>query len=75
MQVLIDRALTESRLEVCCRLVALELAIVLQPVWAKFADIAVDILGRLLATNIEGAAKVIGSQAPLPLQNYLQPVS
>ena len=72
VQVLIDRALTELGLEIDSRLVTLELAVVIQPVWTELVDISVDVFGGLLAPNIKGAAEVVGGQAPLPLQNYLQ---
>ena len=72
VQVLIDRALTELGLEIGRRLVTLEFAVILQSGWAEFADIAVDVFGGLLPADIEGVAQVIGSQSPLPLQDYLQ---
>ena len=72
VQVLIDRSLAELRHKRGGRPVTLELAVVLQSGWAELADIAIDVLGGLLAADIEGVAQVIGSQSPLPLQDYLQ---
>ena len=72
VQVFVDRTLTELGLEVGLRLVALEVVVVLQSVWAVLLDIAVDIFRRLLATDIEGATEVVGGQAPLPLQHDFQ---
>ena len=43
VQVFVDRALTEPRLEIGCRFVALELAVVIQPVWTKLILITIEI--------------------------------
>jgi putative ABC transport system permease protein len=59
-QILIHLAFAKARAELGGRFVALEIAVVLQPLWRDLLDIAVDIPRRLLAANVEGSAEVVG---------------
>ena len=62
----------EQRFELLTRYIALALLVICQVSGRMFIDVGIDVLGCLLAADIEGVAQVIGSQPAFPLQHYLQ---
>ena len=76
MQVLICQPLGDYWLECICRLVTLEIFVVLEVARSDFADIVVNILARLLTTDAKGVAKVAGSQSSFPQgESFNKPIA
>ncbi|MNR28602.1 hypothetical protein D3C85_1459310 [compost metagenome] len=61
----------EQGAELPARDVALQVLVICQVFGRMFADVGVDVLGRLLAADAEALHQVVGGQAPLPPDHRL----